>query len=278
MESLPTPQASTCRRVQEAHCLSSSPLWGSDWEVWARRDPPLLPKLWADLALMEVRCSWWGQDVLSPQREWRLSSSSEVVRERPERQVKKKGKKRKRQSRIGNINLLFFIILVPGFCSLQALSHIHPQEGEWIKGCWEKLPSLVNDPTWPTSHNMEVFHRFILALDIWQELWKNILFCRQFGWWLNGFDFYLEFLGDNQDWWGKTHAVTLFVQKMVPKPFVFLAFKCIFAVKSIINLYFTIHATVKLIMCFLANVSETIWPKCIFTDDRWSHSEESNQV
>lgn len=65
--------------------------------AWLRAwcDLPLLPKLWADLALMEVWCSWWGQmaqDGLSLQREWHLSNYTEVVQERPEQQGEKKKK------------------------------------------------------------------------------------------------------------------------------------------------------------------------------------------
>lgn len=106
---------------------------------------PLLWKLWADLTLIEVSCSWWGAvawDVLQMYHEWCISNYSEatwnVMMERREAT----GEKQKKKNTI-SINLLFSALL-------QAFAPFYPHELKWVQHwCWVRRSWLaIDDQVW----------------------------------------------------------------------------------------------------------------------------------
>lgn len=123
----------------------------------------LLWKLWADLTLIEVSCSWWGAvawDVLQMYHEWCISNYSEakwnVMMERREATGEKQKKRNKKSSEAEgttiSINLLFSALL-------QAFAPIHTQELKWVQHwCWVRRSWLaVDDQVWVRVGSLYLF-------------------------------------------------------------------------------------------------------------------------
>lgn len=107
-----SPYTSTSTYMYDGvHCLSSSHLSrGCDWSVplLARRDLQLQPRLQADLALMEA--SWWWAEIVCT----RSMKQATLITPRPCR----RGRNSRGRETGRDIILLFFTVLLWGFCSL----------------------------------------------------------------------------------------------------------------------------------------------------------------